>query len=151
MTPRLLILMLYPLLFLSSATEAYQTRILARGLPSKAWNFKRSTMIVFMFFQVFGVVKNLMIPRIYNWIDCVYLIGVVLLLIGLNLFDYFLIQDNKHLRTKVKLSATKELASGDMPLDFWRREFREAVRSEIRTDLLNPVVNSEVEAISNGQ
>lgn len=136
MTPRFVIFATYPLLFVASGAAAYQTRRLARYLPSKAWSWKLKLMTFFMLAQIFGAGKLWLIPRDFKWIDCMYLICVLLFSLGLNYFDYLLLRDYKHFRASISRLPKTETQSGEMPPDFWRQEFRQAVRDEIRPEFL---------------
>lgn len=58
-------------------------------------------MLFFMGIQVFGMIKTSLNNRTYHWLDSLYLIGVLTVCVGLNYFDYLLLQDYQHLRRKV--------------------------------------------------
>ena len=97
---RYVILTIYPLLFLASALAVYQTSKLAKVFPSRAWAFKRKLMFVFMVFQVYGVMRTWTVNRVFTWADPIYLVGVLILCIGINWFERLLLKDARSLRSK---------------------------------------------------
>lgn len=138
--PRYVILSMYPLVFVALVYAAWQTRQLSREYPSSAWLLKRRLMIFFMLFQGYGMVRTWTVVRVFTWIDPIYLFGVLIFLVGLNMFDLLLRRSAKGMREKAaKFSAQASAPqSGEMSPDFWSKEFRRAIRDCIKEEFLKP-------------
>lgn len=124
-------LSLFPLILAASIFAAIQTYKLSRSFPSSAWTLKRWLMFGFTVWQCYGFVAVWLGYRGY-------LFGVLALCTGLNVFDYLLLRDGKSLKAKLLRLAAQAPVSGDMPLEYWQEEFRQAVRDTIKTDYLKP-------------
>lgn len=111
--PRYFILALYPLIFALSVLAVYQARKLERIYPSTAWTLKRKFMLAFMFFQVYGVIRTSTVVRTFSWIDPIYLIGVLILCVGLNWFDWLLLRSARGIREKAAKMVIDPPSSGD--------------------------------------
>lgn len=137
--PRYVILSMYPLVFVALVYAAWQSRKLSRDYPSTAWTFKRRLMIVFMVFQVYGTIRTWTVVRVFTWYDPIYISGVMGFFVGLNWFEYLLRRDARGLRGKAsKLALDSPPQSGELPPDFWSKEFRRAVRDCIKEEFLKP-------------
>lgn len=134
--PRLIVLAVYPLLLVASLYAALQTRKLTRALPSPAWLTRWRYMIFFAVVQVFGFVQNIIFSRQSSWMGAFYFCGTLIFVFGLNRFDAALIKSDKALRRYVSDLPSAPEVSGELPPDFWRAEFRAAVRSEIKDEFL---------------
>lgn len=140
--PRLIVLAVYPLLLVASLYAAFQTRKLTRALPSPAWLTKCRYMIFFAVVQVFGFTQNIVFSRQASWMGAFYFCGTLIFVFGLSRFDAALIRSDEALRRYVSDLPSVPEASGELPPDFWRAEFRAAVRSEIKDEFLKePVIN----------
>lgn len=136
--PRYIIIAIYPLLLIASGVAIYQTSKLSRDFPTPAWIFKRRMLAVFMLFQIYGIVRTWTVVRTFTWIDPIYLLGVLVLCAGLIQFDRLLLRDARSLRLRAaKILATPAVpVSGEMPPDFWSKEFRQAIRDTIKDEYL---------------
>lgn len=123
------ILSLFPLIFLASIVAAIQTYKLSRSFPSSAWTLKRWLMLGFMGWQGYGFGSVWLGYRGY-------LFGVLSLCVGLNVFDYLLLRDGRTLKSKLLKLHARAPVAGDMSPEFWQKEFRQAVRDEIRPEFL---------------
>lgn len=134
--PRFIVLAIYPLLLLASAYAVYQSRKLAKVLPSRAWTLKQRVMIFFMAAQVFGIGQNLYFHRPSTWTGAAYFSCTLVFCLGLNWFDYSLLQTNKRLRARIATLSDPTPLSGEMPLDYWRKTFGEVIRENVKDDFL---------------
>lgn len=141
--PRLIVLTVYPLLLIVSLYAAFQTRKLARALPSPAWVTKRRYMVFFAAVQVFGFTQNIIFSRQASWMGALYFCGTLIFVFGLNRFDAALIKSDEALRRYVSEAPEPPVTSGEKDPDFWRKEFRSAIDDRLRPEFLKPEVLPE--------
>lgn len=136
--PRLIVLTVYPLLLIASLYAAFQTRKLARALPSPAWVTKRRYMIFLAAVQVFGFTQNIIFSRQASWMGAIYFCGTLIFVFGLNRFDAALIKSDAALRRFVSDLPIAPESSGELPPEFWRQTFSEVVRENVKDEFLKP-------------
>lgn len=138
---RYVILAIYPLVVASCALGAYQTRRISRSWPSAAWTLKRRLMLGFMVFQAYGAVRIATVHRVFTWADPIYLIGLLVFFVGMNYFNWLLLNDAKAMRVKaLRISLPIPPVSGDLPPEHWERVFTRIVRENIKPEYLTEVV-----------
>lgn len=136
--PRVIVLTVYPLLFIASLIAAIQTRRLARVLPSNAWTEKRRNMFFFCAVQVFGLTQNVWFQRQSSWLGAIYFSCTLIFVVRLGWFDYLLLQTNKKLRARVSRMPEPSELSGELPPEYWVGTFTRVVRDNIKNDYLKP-------------
>lgn len=147
MEPKTFILSTYPLLFAASVVAAYQTRLLAKYIPSAAWSWKFKIMLWFAILQVFGAIKLWNTYRHFEWIDCIYLTGLTAFFLGQNWFYHLLLKDKKSMFTKAVRWSSRALAAGEMPPEYWQEQYvisaRKALREVVKPEFLIQTTEGE--------
>lgn len=129
LTPRFVVLCIYPLLTIACIRVILQCRKLAIVFPSKAWTFKTWLMAGFGTWQLFGMWQSYWFAR-PTWWGVASFSGQLLFLIGLSVFDGLLLSSYQRLRARIN-KAPPPLATET------QEDVAQAIRHTVKPELLN--------------
>lgn len=130
LTPHFAVLCIYPLLIIASICVIIQCRRLAKAFPSKAWTFKTWLMAGFGAWQLYGMWQSYWFAR-PTWWGVVSFGGQLLFFIGLNVFDWLLLDSYRHLRARIRSKAPEALTTET------QEDVAQAIRHTVKPELLN--------------
>lgn len=128
LTPRFVVLCIYPLLTIACIRVILQCRQLAKAFPSKAWTFKMWLMAGFGAWQAFGMWQSYWFAR-STWWGVASFSGQLAFLIGLSVFDWLLLDSYQRLRARIASQPPLETET--------QQEVAQAIRHTVKPELLN--------------
>lgn len=130
LTPRLVVLCMYPLLTVACIRVIVQCRHLAKAFPSKAWTFKMWLMAAFGAWQLFGMWQSYWFAR-PTWWGVASFSGQLLFLVGLSVFDWLLLDSYQRLRARIASRTPPTLETET------QEDVAQAIRHTVKPELLN--------------
>lgn len=131
----------YILTVLAVIVATYQAHRIAKILPSRTWNIQKWSLTFLAIVMCDGIYAVATTPYPFTIHSFVQRTGFLLSFVGICVHNYIVRADVMRLnrRTLAQIRAEieskgAESTSGELPPDFWRKEFRDAVRDVVKED-----------------
>lgn len=131
LTPRFVVLCIYPLLTIVCIRVILQCWHLAKAFPSKAWTFKMWLMAGFGAWQLYGMWQSYWFAR-PTWWGVTSFSGQLAFLIGLSVFDGLLLKSYQRMRIKARTVKIPEQLTTEN-----QEDVAQAIRHTVKPELLN--------------